>query len=167
MIFSPEARVLRSGQRTLLRLRAEPTGAAEDGGPSVADLEFVRAVAVDVAGRPVSTNVSPIEDDAELAFDLGLTYPNPFTPATGTRFELSVPRAEGRLRAAGTRVTVQVYSLRGRLVRTLVDQTLSGGRYSYAWDGTNERGATVNSGVYLLLMRAGDYVERRRMVLIR
>lgn len=97
-----------------------------------------------------------------LGYSLGLAYPNPFTRATGTRFDLTVPISAERKRLA-----LRVYSLTGQLVRTLVNERLATGHYTYSWSGTNDRGAVVNSGIYVVVARAGDYVERQRVVFVR
>ena len=170
MIFSLSNRVLEPGTRRLLRLRVAPIS-PEDGEGSVASaLEFVRAIAVDRQGRVVPTNVSiPVAmggGEGAREFSLRPNYPNPFTQATGTNVELTVPTSELKLRA-DSRVTVSIYSLRGRLVRTLVNEPLPGGRFTYSWDGTNDQGAVVNSGIYILIMQADDFVKRRRIVFIR
>jgi len=167
MIFSLSNRVLEPGTRALVRLRAERTDLEAAGAPIANELEFIRAVAVDAAGQVIQTNVSmPLSDEGPSAFSLGLNYPNPFTTATGTRIELTVPTSDVRTQR-DPRVTVRIYSLRGTLVRTLVDRPLPGGRYTYSWDGTNDRGAVVNSGIYVLVMQAEGFVERRRIVFIR
>ena len=108
----------------------------------------------------------PLDDEELVAFELGLNYPNPFTISTGTRVDLTVPTRDVASRVE-PRVTVRIYSFRGQLVRTLVDEPLAGGRHTLSWDGRNDRGAVVSSGIYVLMMEAGDMVERRRLVFIR
>jgi flagellar hook assembly protein FlgD len=56
---------------------------------------------------------------------------------------------------------------KGCRVRTLVQQTQPAGRYEVQWDGRNERGEHVSSGVYLYQLRAGDFVQARLMALVR
>ena len=92
-----------------------------------------------------------------LAFGLG-NYPNPFNPGTVIAFELS-NRA---------RVSLNVYDLGGRLVRTLVDgQYLDRGRHEAAWDGRGRSGNLMASGVYIYRLEAGTQSESRRMVLVK
>jgi hypothetical protein len=79
-------------------------------------------------------------------------YPNPFNPTTTIRFK--VPRAE--------EVTVTVYDLLGREIATLVDTFLQSGLYEVVFES-----ATLPSGVYLYSMRAGSFVDTRKMVLLR
>jgi len=84
-------------------------------------------------------------------------YPNPFNPSTTFRYSLSEPGY----------VSLKVYNTLGQLVRTVVDQQQLGGHHETVWDGRNETGATVASGVYVYRMTAGSYVETRRMLLVK
>lgn len=93
------------------------------------------------------------------AFSLGQNAPNPFNPSTTIQF--AVP--EGK---AG-QVTLKVYDVRGRLIRSLVDGAKESGTYTVFWDGTNENGQKVSSGVYLYRMVAGDFSQTRKMVMLK
>ena len=84
-------------------------------------------------------------------------YPNPFNPQTTISFSLQ--RDE--------HVRLDVYSLDGRLVRTLVDGPVSAGPHNEVWNGRDDRGFNVASGAYLYRMTAGTQVEIRRMVLLK
>lgn len=92
-----------------------------------------------------------------LAMSLEPSRPNPFNPWTTLTY--MVPRA-------GT-VRLAVYDLRGRLVRVLVDGQVASGSYDAVWDGRNERGEEVGSGVYFVLMTAGTENLRQKLVLLR
>lgn len=92
-------------------------------------------------------------------------YPNPFNPATTIRFE--VPGSVGRGAAGAVPVTLAVYDVRGRLVRTLVADRRAPGRYEAAWDGRNDGGRRVSSGIYFYRLAAGDFTRTRKMVLLR
>jgi hypothetical protein len=84
--------------------------------------------------------------------------PNPFNPSTQIRFELG--RDE-------TRVQIEIFDLAGRRVRRLVDGALSAGPQTAVWDGRNDAGRTVASGVYPLRLTAGDEVRMQRLVLLK
>jgi len=84
-------------------------------------------------------------------------HPNPFNPTTTICFELHTQ----------TPVRVQVYNVAGALVSTLVDRVFAAGRHSSNWDGTDDRGQAMPSGVYLYRFTAGDHLETRRMLLMR
>ncbi|MCK6621491.1 MAG: T9SS type A sorting domain-containing protein [Calditrichaceae bacterium] len=90
-------------------------------------------------------------------FELSQNYPNPFNPTT--TITLSLPQ--------DSRVSLQVYDVTGRKVRTLADQPLPAGGHKIAWDGRNEGGEPVSSGVYIYRVVAGGFVESRKMVLMR
>jgi hypothetical protein len=91
---------------------------------------------------------------------LGQNYPNPFNPVT--RIEYWVPGGSAR-----SSVSLVVYDVRGARVRTLVQGTKASGRYAVDWDGRNDNGAPVSSGVYFYRMKAGSFADTRRMVLLK
>ncbi len=90
-------------------------------------------------------------------FALSQNYPNPFNGQTEFRF--SVPVA-GKLR-------ISVLNILGQPVRTLVDENVSAGTYRRTWDGRNDLGLEVVSGIYLLRMEAGTFREFRRIAFIK
>lgn len=96
-------------------------------------------------------------DGAPSQFSLSQNYPNPFNPETVIRFELSEP---GDL-------TIRVFNALGEEVRTLVSGYYQAGEYTVLWDGRDENGQAVSSGIYLYQLRAADIVEVRKMVVVR
>jgi hypothetical protein len=84
-------------------------------------------------------------------------YPNPFNPSTSIEF--SLPARE--------RVSLKVFDVSGRLVRTLVDGHLPDGAHRFTWNGRNERGASVASGVYFYVLRSESIRLSRKAVLLR
>ena len=92
------------------------------------------------------------------AYALYQNAPNPFNPTTEIRYD--VP-------ATGGRVTLRVYDVDGRLVRTLVDEVQAEGARSVVWDGKNSRGDGVATGVYFYRLEAPGFAETRRMVLMK
>ena len=96
------------------------------------------------------------------AFRLYANYPNPFNPATSIRFDLA---------AAGF-VTIAVYDVNGRLVRTLLSEPRTTGSYSVKWDGRDSSGNPVPSGIYVCKMefRSADgrrFTQSLKMGLVR
>ncbi len=92
------------------------------------------------------------------SYSLNQNYPNPFNPTTQIRF--SVSRREN--------VTLSVYDVHGRLVRTLVDQAVySPGNYLANWDGTNNAGQRVASGTYFARIIAGSFRKAVKMSLVK
>lgn len=88
---------------------------------------------------------------------LAQNEPNPFNPVT--RIEFSIPVA--------ARVTLRVYDLSGTLVRTLVDEFAGPGDRHVEWNGRDERGRRVSSGVYLYELQSGDQSVTRKMTLVK
>lgn len=90
-------------------------------------------------------------------FTLSQNYPNPFNPETKIQF--SVPRA--------SMVKIEIFNLLGQRVRLLVDQYYPAGNYATSWNGTDNQGGLVATGVYFYRFTAGDIVETRKMVLLK
>ncbi|MBN2290569.1 MAG: hypothetical protein JXQ83_14640 [Candidatus Glassbacteria bacterium] len=94
------------------------------------------------------------------AVSLSQNTPNPFNPTTEIAYLL--PQGVSPLQ-----VTIQVFDLRNQLVCTLVDGLREPGRYSVFWDGTDEEGTAVASGIYLYRLSAGKYTKTRKMILLK
>lgn len=92
-----------------------------------------------------------------LSFTLEQNYPNPFNPATAIRFYL--PSTSG--------IEVAIYSTAGQLVRQLARGKFAGGEHEVVWDGKNEAGMRVASGVYVYKLVAGEFVMQRKLVLMK
>jgi hypothetical protein len=95
--------------------------------------------------------------DTPKAFSLGANYPNPFNPMTKISFAL--PEAQD--------VALVVYSLDGRKVATLLNETRSAGEHEVVWTGRNDAGQLVASGTYFYKIFAGPYTEVRKMTLMK
>ena len=107
------------------------------------------------APQPGATAVDENVTNAEAP--VLAAHPNPFHPRTTLRFE--VPRP-GHVR-------LSIFDVAGRLVRTLVNESRPAGRHSVSWEGRDESGRSVPSGVYLYRMEAGNFVATQRMVRLR
>jgi hypothetical protein len=125
---------------------------------------FYRLAAVDLAGNMsnyssiVSITVLGIDDVLiPDVFALHQNYPNPFNPITTLRYDLP----------EYANVNIVIYDLMGRHVRTLVNQTQDAGFKSVIWNATNDYGKPVSAGVYLYQIRAGEFVQTRKMVLLK
>jgi|GEM_PF-6155138 len=90
-------------------------------------------------------------------YELGQNFPNPFNANTQIRF--SVPKA--------SHVKLEVYDILGRKVKTLVDENLTAGFKQVVWDGKNENGDNVASGIYFYRIKAADYLTTKKMVLLK
>jgi hypothetical protein len=109
-------------------------------------------VSATVTGTPVATRL-PLPRRTVLLQNV----PNPFNPTTTIRFELSQP-ADVRL---------EIYSVRGERIRTLVSGARPAGSHAVVWDGRDRRGAAVASGVYFYRLEAGRFARTRKMVLLK
>jgi hypothetical protein len=90
-------------------------------------------------------------------FNLSQNYPNPFNPTTKIEFTLT---------KSGF-VSLEIYDVLGRKVRTLVSEKLSAGYKSVIWDGKNDAGDEVASGVYFYQLKVGDFSEPKKMLLLK
>jgi hypothetical protein len=122
----------------------------------------------DEVNRFFALSTVGIGDDGPLpglpkVFALSQNYPNPFNPATSIRFDIPAGPQVG----AGLRVRLQVYDVRGRRVRTLLDDVRAPGHHEVHWDGRDDRGVRVESGVYLYRVDAGSFSSMRKMVLMK
>lgn len=95
--------------------------------------------------------------DRPVVHELMAPAPNPFNPRTTVRFRL----------ASDTRVRVEVHDVRGRLVRTLVDERRESGEHRLVWNGLDDRGRTVASGTYYLRLTADGQVRTQKMALLK
>ncbi|CUU09373.1 FlgD Ig-like domain-containing protein, partial [Candidatus Kryptonium thompsonii] len=102
------------------------------------DIEIVNAKVTNSDGDVVTPNFKLISTDIYPSnFKLEQNYPNPFNPITTIKF--TIPKE--------TRVQILVFDITGRLVKTLLDKTLPAGEHLITWDGTDENGSKVSSGV--------------------
>jgi predicted outer membrane repeat protein len=90
-------------------------------------------------------------------FSLSQNHPNPFNPVT--TLEYSLPER--------SHVTVEIYNVLGQKVRTLIDHEESAGSYTITWDGTDISGKSVATGIYLYRFQSGEYVETKKMLLLK
>jgi hypothetical protein len=90
-------------------------------------------------------------------FVLSQNYPNPFNPQTHIIYQL--PRAG--------RVTLTIYNVMGQAVRHLVNETRAAGEHAVTWQGLDDAGRPVASGIYFYQLTAGQFVEIRKMLLLK
>ncbi len=91
---------------------------------------------------------------------LSQNFPNPFNPQTTISFD--VPDGEGAVP-----VKIEIFNLRGQLVKTLLDGEKTPGKYELVWDGRDSRGDDVSSGIYLYTMKVDGFNQTRKMVLLK
>jgi len=91
------------------------------------------------------------------SFNLEQNYPNPFNPTTSIRYDL----------AKDTHVSLKIYNMMGQEVATLVNESKPAGRYEISWNARNDAGLKVSSGIYIYVLKAGDFVKSARMTLLK
>jgi hypothetical protein len=106
----------------------------------------------------VTTNTAVDGNGLPVAFALGKAVPNPFNPQTSIAY--AVP-------AEGGRVTLQVFDLQGRLVKTLVNGHRDAGEHVAVWTGRNEDGRRAASGTYFYRLEAPGFTRTEKMVLVK
>ncbi|MFQ5649744.1 MAG: CARDB domain-containing protein [bacterium] len=108
---------------------------------------------------PLAGNAGDLTDGrlTPETFQLAQNYPNPFNPETTIQFRL----------AEVSQVTLKVYDLLGREVRTLVTETRPAGSYRVQWDGRDDRGNLLASSVYIYKLQAGEFTSVRTMVFMK
>ena len=112
-----------------------------------------------VASKSTTLIVGVDDPVAEVPrhFSLEQNYPNPFNPSTAIRF--TVPVASD--------VLLRIYNLRGQQLRTRVDMRYVAGQHTVMWNGQDNYGQPVSSGVYFVQMRAGEFVTVKKAALVR
>ena len=95
--------------------------------------------------------------EKSIQFKLFQNHPNPFNPLTTLRYEIP----------EDSFVDVTIYDMLGNVVNNLVNANQSSGYKSVQWNATNIQGEPVSAGVYLYKIQAGDYVDTKKMILLK
>ena len=123
-----------------------------DGGNSISNLSK------NSPGAANSIYENQVQPTQPNEFALAQNFPNPFNPTTNIRFKLT----------NSVRVKLRIYNMMGQLVRILINDDLkTAGEYTVQWDGKEDSGQNVASGVYVYRIQAGKFVRTRKMLLLR
>ena len=114
------------------------------------DLKILKAT---ITTTGVSRHISHVVED----FSLYQNYPNPFNPNTTISFKL--PERD--------HVSLKVYNVFGQLVRTLTDHSMGAGLHKVTWNGLDDRNLKVTSGMYFYRIETSNYVQTKKMILIK
>nr|MBC8179611.1 T9SS type A sorting domain-containing protein [candidate division KSB1 bacterium] len=115
-------------------------------------------VACNAQGKPLSIEVIDMAHvEIPKKFVLCQNYPNPFNPIT--RIKYGLPNA--------AQVKISIYNLLGQYVRTLTEGMKESGYHEIIWDGKNEAGQLVSSGLYFYRIKANAFVETKKLLLVR
>lgn len=107
--------------------------------------------------KPLGTAIDEDEISAPQGYHLEQNYPNPFNPGTTIRYNLAKPQ----------RVDLRIYDISGKLISTLVDSDLGIGQHEAKWNGMDLNDKPAAGGVYVYTLRAGNFTEAKKMLLIR
>ena len=119
-------------------------------------------VGISLSGRglPETGVEEPLLGFAPGSFHLYQNAPNPFNPTTSIQYSvISDPTP--------SHVTLTIFNLLGQKVRTLVDEVKRPGYYSVIWDGRDDCGQPVGSGIYCCTLQAGDFTQTRKTILLK
>jgi flagellar hook assembly protein FlgD len=97
------------------------------------------------------------DDKVAFTYSLAQNHPNPFNPTTRIQYQIQ----------ARTHVSLTVYDVQGRMIKTLVNEVKSPGQFTADWDGTNNNGSRVSTGVYFYRLTAGSFVQTKKMVMLK
>jgi hypothetical protein len=107
--------------------------------------------------RNLKTNLNGESNLIPAIYFLSQNYPNPFNPSTTIKYGLK----------QNVNVSLKIYDILGREIKTLVNEFQNAGYKSVLWDGRNNNGAEVSSGVYFCKIIAGDFVDVKKMAVIK
>jgi subtilisin family serine protease len=141
------AMAVNASDSLFIRFRLKSDAATEGDGWYLDDLRLA----------PTPLAVNPDLPPRPVAFTLAQNYPNPFNPSTVIEFELTLP----------VRVRMTVYNVAGRRVRIAFEGVLEPGRHRTSWDGTDDAGRELPSGVYLYRHETDRGTQTRKMLLVR
>jgi hypothetical protein len=104
----------------------------------------------------ISTAINEYSNTPVMYF-LYQNYPNPFNPKTNIRFEIAKPQ----------KLNLKIFNNQGRFVRSLLNNSMKTGRHELSWDGLDERGNPVSSGIYFYILQGAEFKQVRKMMLLR
>jgi len=108
-------------------------------------------------GMLVDLNDDPGVNRLPVDYSISNNYPNPFNPLTSINYSLS----------RKSRVTIEIYNVLGQKVITLIDANKLAGEYQVDWNGKDSKGRLVSTGIYFYKFQAGDFVDTKKMLLLK
>lgn len=146
LIISQQAKPLPAGEDYLFSFEGE-------------GVDTIQITLADQEGELLSVKQEYESGSLPTKYTLYQNYPNPFNPSTSIKYFVG-----GDSRA---KVSLKIYNVAGQLVKTLVDEEKFPGEYGEMWNGKNEKNEDVASGVYFYKLKVSDYVETKKMVLLK
>lgn len=121
------------------------------------DISHVQTMSLKLTTDTTGTGTQNERPALPVAFNLSQNYPNPFNPSTTVSYD--VPHTGY--------VNITVYDMLGNVVKTLVHSAQTPGHYTIRWNGLNNNGQNVASGIYFIQMRSSDFLATRKITLLR
>jgi len=155
--------VVTSTENGKVRIAAAGTTAINDGIFATVEVTLKdKEATVSIVGNAklndeISSSLNAKVRELPTEFALSQNYPNPFNPTTSIKFSV----------AQDAKVNLVVYDMLGQRVRTLVDGIQEAGFYTVRWDGSNDFGGKVASGIYIYRLQAGSFVSTMKMNLMK
>jgi len=113
-----------------------------------------KVMLVDLEPPPVSNNDNTLATPVNI---LKVNYPNPFSGITNIEYSIK----------NDSPVIVEVYNVKGQVIKTLINKSQKAGSHTVIWDGTNDYGDKVSAGVYFYKINAGKYTSSRKMIMMK
>jgi len=156
IVLNLQGRSIASGTGAILSVPVQALNGKFDGSGEISLLSagFEAGVQSELSKEVLSPKAT-----LPKAFALSQNFPNPFNPSTTVAYDIP----EGK----EVQVRLNIYNVRGQLVRTLVDEVKSEGSYQIQWDGNSNNGQKVSSGVYFYRLVAGEFNQTRKMVILK
>lgn len=118
---------------------------------------YYRLKQIDTDGSFDFSPVLEVNFSVPTTCSLLQNFPNPFNPVTTIQFKIPI----------NNQVKINIYDIKGKLVRNLVDEIKPAGSHSIEWDSRNNEGITVSNGVYFYRMISGEYSSSKKMILMK
>jgi len=123
------------------------------------NMEYRGRVYVYAGDTTTIVDVEEGQPELPLTFDLQQNYPNPFNVRTIISYTLSLTEPQT--------VTLKMFNTGGELVRTLVNTKQASGRHRTVWDGRNDVGEEVSSGIYFYVLKIGQQSQFRKALMVK
>ncbi len=121
-------------------------------------VEKIRILQIDLVNNDEKIDtIHPPDNSGASGTRLYQNYPNPANPTTTIKFELTYD----------SEVSLDIYDVAGRLVRSLVNERLEPSQYTIEWNGRDRFGEPVSTGVYFYKLNAGSYAETRKLLILK
>ena len=158
---STDARILAPGKASnstiYLRMLNQDSFRMPSIGSSVIDVAGSKLIADWINSMGIVTNVSGLGKNHDSDLILSQNYPNPFNNVTNIEFKLG----------SFAKTRLSIIDVLGRRIRTIVDAPLSAGHHKFQWDGFNDGGTKMSTGIYFYNLQSGIYETKRRLSMIK